>query len=148
MLTPASNEGLLRLHLTGTLHLRGHLRANDFCFSSCLALLVTNRKNSYSNRTRLLLIAYVVTMFLLSSVAITQAFVFITKALVHGINPSSLDIVQLNEPITLPSSFGVQMDLCLSAQFSAVVFLPDVQSQALALHNAIFQVHQGLSAQS
>ena len=102
MLTLASNEGLLRLHLTGTLISAVIYGLTTSVFLHCLALLVINTKNSYSNRTRLFLIAYVVTMFLLSSVAITQAFVFITKALVHGVNPSSLDIVQLNEPITLP----------------------------------------------
>lgn len=101
-ITLVSNERLLRLHLTGTLVSAVIYGLSASVFLHCLALLVTNRKNSYSNRTRYFLITYVVTMFSLSSVAMIQAFVFITRAIVHGVDPSSLNILQLNEPIALP----------------------------------------------
>lgn len=128
-ITLVSNERLLRLHLTGTLISAVIYGLSASVFLHCLALLVTNRRNSYSNRTRYFLITYVVTMFSLSSVAMIQAFVFITRAIVHGVDPSSLNILQLNEPITLPFViWGADGFMVCQFKLFAIIFLADVRS--------------------
>lgn len=76
-----------------------------FVFVQCLILLLSSKKHSYSNRTRRLLVFYVVAMFLFSTVAIIQGFVYIIREMSPGRDQpiySKFALFQFNEPITLP----------------------------------------------
>ena len=93
----------LRLVLIGTL-VSAVMHGLVFStFLHCLTLLLANKKRADTDRARRwFLVVYVVTMFLLSAVATIQAFVYIVKAVVGELKPTSLTLLRTNAPLTLP----------------------------------------------
>ncbi|KAF8965536.1 hypothetical protein BDZ97DRAFT_1811174 [Flammula alnicola] len=97
-----ARDSLLRLQLIGTVVSAIAYGFIVSLFLHCLALLVGNKKNSYTHRTRMFLIIYVVVMFLLSTVALVQSSVYITRAFFYGVDRASNLLTQTNEPLSLP----------------------------------------------
>ncbi|KJA18324.1 hypothetical protein HYPSUDRAFT_45335 [Hypholoma sublateritium FD-334 SS-4] len=101
----ASNEetaALLQFQIIGTFLSAITYGLIISLFWHCLIMFTTTKKDYYSRRTRRFLIAYIVIMFLMSTVAIIQEIVSVVNAVVHGVNPNSRHLMQLNEPLVLP----------------------------------------------
>lgn len=102
--TAIASANPLGHHLAGTLAASVIYGLTTSVFLHSLVLLIINTKNSYNNRTRWILITYIVFMFLISTVAIIQAFVFLTQRMSGGVDQAqlSLQLISSNEPLTLP----------------------------------------------
>ena len=99
-MVPADN--LLRLQLIGTLVSAVAYGFVVCLFLHCLTLLLSNRRKSYTNTARSVLIAYIIVMFLLSTASAIQAFVYISKAVFNGFGGKYDNIIQMDEPLFLP----------------------------------------------
>ncbi|KAF8965543.1 hypothetical protein BDZ97DRAFT_766639 [Flammula alnicola] len=98
----AGPDSLLQLQLIGALVSAIAYGLVVSLFFHSLALLVTSKKYTYSNRIRMFLITYIVVMFLLSTAALVQGMVYITIAVFSGVDISSHHLTKMNEPLTLP----------------------------------------------
>ncbi len=120
----ASPDIPLRLVLIGTLIasvLHGLVAST---FLHCLPLLIANKKRAYTNRARWFLVVYIVTMFLLSAVAALQAFVYVVKAVIGELEPTSFTPLRTNAPITPPLAIwgadGVMVCQSIQVRFDSL----------------------------
>lgn len=95
-------DNSIRLQLIGTLVSAVAYGFVISLFLHCLALLISNKRHSYTRKTRSILIAYIVAMFSLSTASAIQSFVYITRAVFNGIDNLSQNVIKINEPIFLP----------------------------------------------
>ncbi|KAF9478379.1 hypothetical protein BDN70DRAFT_880064 [Pholiota conissans] len=98
----APGDNLLRLQLIGTLVSAVAYGFVVCLFLHCLTLLLSNRRQSYTNTARSVLIAYIIVMFLLSTASAIQAFIYIFKAVFNGFGGKYDNIIQMDEPLFLP----------------------------------------------
>ncbi|KAF8965537.1 hypothetical protein BDZ97DRAFT_2074588 [Flammula alnicola] len=95
-------DTLLELQLVGTLLSAIAYGLVLSLFIHCFALLASHTKHSYTRRMQAFLIIYVVVMFLLSTTALVQGLVYITRAFFHGFDSASHRLTRMNEPVSLP----------------------------------------------
>ncbi|KAF8196556.1 hypothetical protein BJ912DRAFT_955641 [Pholiota molesta] len=95
-------DNSIRLQLIGTLISAVVYGFVTSLFLHCLALLISNKRHSYTRTTRSVLIAYTVVMFSLSTASAIQSFVYITSAVFNGVDSLSQNVIKINEPIFLP----------------------------------------------
>lgn len=98
---PASSDIPLRLVLIGTLIAAIAYGLLASTFFHCLELLITNKTKAYTNRARSFLAVYITTMFLFSTATIIQVCMYIVKAVMGELEPTSFT-PRVNSPITLP----------------------------------------------